>query len=121
MNLTSEIIARFVGGQLEVQNEQKNYIYRGQIKTATVNEKNDLAVEFEWNAKGDDGFPPLGWTASDVLTYNVSLNKYSVSDIGPSRGVGDNRLCLMSSITGETVVLFPPNGSRLDLNRVKGL
>jgi hypothetical protein len=34
--LTAEQVARFVGGQMEIQNEGEKYIYRGDIETITV-------------------------------------------------------------------------------------
>ncbi|MFA6536279.1 MAG: hypothetical protein WCT25_02475 [Candidatus Paceibacterota bacterium] len=125
MRLTTQTVARFIGGQMEIQNPSEGYLYRGEIQTATVEESaNELHVRFAWLAKGE-GFPPLpkSWVnAPEDLDYSASLEIYTVSDIGPSGHIdGDHRLCLNSSITGETVILFPPNSSKLDPDKVKGL
>ncbi len=123
MYLTTQIVERFVGGQMEIQNQDEGYMYRGEVKTIAV-ENSKLWVKFAWLAKGE-GFPPIPqkWVKDDNLGYSVSLEIFSASDIGSSGHDtgGDNRICLISPIMGETVVLFPPNGSRLDPAKVVGL
>ncbi len=121
MQLTNLILATFLGGQFEVQNQNEGYIFRGEIKTATLNDHNTMEIDLEWIAKGE-GYPPLptGWVSDDHLTYKASLDIYSVSNIGPG-SEGDDRICLTSAIVGETVVLYPPNGSKLDRSKVKEL
>ena len=121
MELTTEMLAAFVGGQIEVQNEREDYLYRGQIKTAQVSDEGEVCVELHWMAKGDEGFPSANWTADDKLSYVASLEVYSASNIGPSPDGGGDRLCLTSGIIGETVVFYPPGGSKLDPARVKNL
>ena len=114
MNLKDRV-ASYVGGQMEVQNPGEEYLYRGEVGQIAV-KNNELRVKFNWLAKGE-GFPPLPnrWVKDNRLNYSASLEIYSVSDIG------DGRVCLNSPITGETVVLYPKNGSRLDPAKVKGL
>ena len=116
MQLTTERLAAFVGGDMEIQNESEGYLYRGPIERATV-EGGEVRVRFKWLAKNDGGpsSPTSTWTKDDRPDYSASLQIYSVSDIG------DGRICLNSSITGETVVLFPPGGSKLDPARVANL
>ena len=119
MKLTSETAARYAGGQIEVQNPNEGYIYRGEIATITVEGDGDdatLKVTLNWMAKGV-GYPPFPyrWVNDDRRTYVASLVIYSISD------VGDCRLALNSSLGGETTVLFLPNGSKLDPSKVKGL
>ena len=123
MRLTNEIVAQYVGGQMEIQNQGEGYLYRGEIKSIAV-ENNELKVKFAWLAKGE-GFPPLPkkWVKDDRLDYAASLEIYSASDIGSSGHEvgGDSRFCLNSPIVGETCVLYPPNGSKLDPSKVEGL
>lgn len=127
MKLTTAILATYIGGQIEVQNGIEGYLYRGEIKTAEVDGNDELAITLNWMAKGEgiekgDGPPiPTGWIKDEKLKYNASLLLYSVIVIGPSSQGGDNRLCLISHIIGETVVLFPANGSKLDPAKVRGL
>ena len=115
MEVTNEILARFVGGQMEIQNQGEGYLYRGEVEAIAV-EDNELQAKFTWLAKGE-GFPPLPkkWVKDDQLDYAASLEIYTPSDIG------DGRLCFNSSIVGETVVLYPLNGSRLNPAKVEGL
>lgn len=123
MELTQGTVDGYVGGQMEIQNEGEGYIYRGEIKTIAI-ENNELRAQFKWLAKGE-GYPPLPhkWVKDDQLDYTASLEIYSVSNIGPTgHGTGgSDRICLNSPIVGETVVLYPPDGSRLDPSKVEGL
>ena len=121
IRLTSSMLNTFTGGQIEVQNQGEGYLYRGEIKTAEV-EDNEVRITLNWMAKAE-GFPPIptGWVADSRLDYAASLEIYTASDIGPGSEGGGRRLCLNSSIMGETVVLFPHDGSKLDPAKVKGL
>lgn len=115
MQLTQEMVTPFVGGQIEVQNQNECYLYRGEIATISVQD-GDLVVTMTWMAKGE-GYPPLPhrWVNDDRLDYRLTLLMAPTSDIG------DNRLCITSPIVGETVILFPPDGSKLDPSKVEGL
>ena len=123
MRLTSDLLYGFVGGQMEIQNPNKNYIFRGKIETiAVVGE--DLVVKFAWLAKGKGDLPiPAGWVKDDNLDYSTNLEICSVSNIGPSDSEigGDDRICIMSQFIGEVIVLYPPDGSKLDPAKVEGL
>ena len=120
MQLTTQAVAKFTGGQMEIQNQGEGYLYRGEVESIAV-ENNELKVKFVWLAKWE-GFPPLPkkWVKDDRLDYAASLEIYSASDIGAGTE-GGNRLCLQSGIVGETVVLFPPDGSKLDRAKVEGI
>ena len=115
MQITNEMLARYVGGQMEIQNQDEGYLYRGEIEAIGM-EDNNLQAKFKWLAKGE-GFPPLPsrWINNERLDYFANLEIYTPSDIG------DGRLCFNSFISGETVVLYPPNGSKLDPTKVEGL
>jgi hypothetical protein len=141
MRLTTQAVQRFKGGQMEIQNRDERYLYRGEIKTIAVVD-NGLRVEFAWLAKMR-GFPtppggdwvnvdPSGPEIRGIRHYlppyksgeiAVSLTVCSVIDIGPSGPEigGDNRLCIDSAISSEVITLYPPNGSKLDPPRVEGL
>lgn len=123
MRLTTQMLTTFIGGQIEVQNPNEGYIYRGEIKTAVV-EDNEVRITLNWMAKGE-GYPPIPtrWVTDGRLDYAASLEIYSVSNIGPSGGEvgGGNRISLNSQIVGELVVLYPADGSKLDPTKVVGL
>lgn len=113
MQLTTNSIAKYIGGQMEIQNQGENYIYRGEIKTIAV-EDDTLKVGFVWLAKGDS-LPPTKWQNHDDLDYATSLGICHVFDIG------DDRIALHIPIVCELTVLFPPGGSKLDPSKVEGL
>ena len=117
MNLRQDV-KRYVGGQMETQNLSERYIYRGEIAAISI-ENDELKVRFAWLAKGE-GYPPIPkrWvkdTDPAHIDYSASLVAYA-----PCK-VGEGRLAWHSAIIGETVVLFPPDGSRLDPSKVEGL
>jgi hypothetical protein len=112
--VTTEYLQTFVGGQMEVQNSIEDYIYRGQISTAEVIQ-NQLVVTFEWLARLEIAKTPdqqTRWVPSDRSSYAISLLFYSVKTIGPGEQ-GSDRLCLLSGVSAEVAILFPPNGSRM--------
>jgi hypothetical protein len=125
--LTTQLLAAYIGGQIEIQNGGEGYLYRGEIKTAEVTSDDELAITLNWMAKGegieaDGNRLPTGWINDrDQLNYTASLQIYSVSNMGRSREGGDDRICLTSTIIGETAVIFPPNGSKLDPAKVRDL
>lgn len=116
MQLSTEQLATYIGGDMEIQNRGEDYLFRGPVEHAEVKGE-DVKVRFKWLAKNDGGpnRPTSTWTKEDRLDYAVNTGICSVSDIGMGR------LCLNSFIVGETAVLFPPNGSHLDPTCVKGL
>jgi hypothetical protein len=115
MELTSDIVDRYKGGQMEIQNQGEGYLYRGEIEDIYVSGEN-LTVKFAWRAKAK-GFPVLveGWVNDDEdLGYTANLTLYAAT-------INNDRLILSSPIIGEMVAIFPPGGSRIDPARVEGL
>lgn len=111
MEVTTEVISRYEGGQLEIQNPSEDYLYRGEVEKAWVDD-GTMYVRFKWIAKMDaDGM----WHSDPGLDYAVSLEIASASEIG------DNRIHYSVMFVGEHGTFFPPNGSRLDPSRVVGL
>ena len=96
-------IKSYVGGIMEIQNRAEGYLYRGSIKSISI-ENEYLNVEFSSLKKGV-GYPPIPskWVEDGQRNYSASLSIYSVSDIG------NGRTGLQSAITDELAVLFPKN------------
>ena len=119
MSLAQALARDYVGGQIEIQNPSLGYLYRGEIASIAVQGEGDaatLVVDLSWIAKSEsDDRPPARWIADTNLIYRARLKIYAAFDIGAQR------LALISSLLGETAVLFPPNGSKLDPSRVEGL
>jgi len=108
---------------MEIQNARRGDLYRGEIESIVV-EEGWLKVRFAWVARSE-GFPtlPTKWVKSSVLEYKICLGVFRAADIGPSGGGigGDSRIFLESYAIGEIVVLFPPNGSKLDRSGVEDI
>lgn len=121
MQLTTANLLPFIGGQMEVQNPGKGYLYRGEIGAIFIDGA-ELRVTFTWLAKGKGNGPlPAGWINEDHLDYTATLEVYMVTNIGGSEGGGGDRLCLSAATFGETVILYPADGSKLDPAKVEGL
>lgn len=119
--IDTAVVSVFIGGQLEIQNLQEGYLFRGEVESAEV-AGNSLRVTFKWLAKACGELPQInGWVVEERKDYEANVLHFSVApDIGPC---ADDcpRLCLDNQITGETLVFYSPNGSRLDPDRVEGL
>lgn len=114
--LTTESLARFVGGEAEIQSRNENYLYRGEIATITVNGET-LTITFTWQAKNCGGVPPhttQEWENQEDLNYEITLSLFAQSDLG------EGRLGLYSPIMGETVSLFPNDGSKMNPANILG-
>lgn len=119
MQLTTQTVERFRGGQMEIWRDNENCLYRGEIESIAV-EDNELRVRFAWLAKRE-GFPPFlkKWVKDDHLDYAANLTVYSVSNIGFGFD-GNRKLGLRLVFVNETIMLFPPNGDKLDSSDVEG-
>lgn len=103
---------------MEIQGINIESIYRGEVESITLDES-AIRVKFKWLAILK-GFPPK-WTANGELAYKVRLDYYDVRNVGPSAGKvgGGNRLFMQSPIMDDVVVLYPPDGSKIDPDDVK--
>lgn len=114
----NQLVTDFVGGQLEIQNQEEGYLFRGEIESV-IAEGGELAVRFRWLAKGE-GYPPLPkrWIKAEdrFLDWGVSLEVCEISD-----DIAQGRIRVFCFATGELAVFFPPNGSKLDPAKVEGL
>ena len=122
MKLTNEALALYVGGDFEVQNPHEGILMRGPVSEAKIEGTGDdatLKVKFNWLAERRGPAPTYGnegWKKSaEEPVYEASL-AISTVDL-----VGDNRLCVQSSVTGDIGVFFWPGGSKLEPQRVEGL
>lgn len=115
MQMDSKLLEKYVGGQMEIQNQGQKYLFRGEVEVI-IAEDDQVLVKFAWLARGE-GFPPVPqrWVKTDRLGFAMNLLLYIPSDIG------DDRLCFNSSLSGELVVLYPRGGSKLDPAKVRGL
>ena len=124
MRITTAALLPYIGGQLEAQNGNEEYLCRGEIAEAEM-VGSTLRVRFAWLAKNDGtpSRPSPEWTVEEEReVYEASLEIYNVAEIG------NGRLCLNSAFVGETVILFPKGytdaegeESKLERERVKGL
>lgn len=112
--INSEVLSKYVGGQLEVQNRSEGYLYRGEIAAVDFQgEGGDqrLTVTLAWLAKMEAG----RWVVTENQPWIASLPLYSANQIDAER------LLMNSPLTGDLAVFFPPGGSTLARTRVEGL
>lgn len=111
----------YVGGEMEIQNQNEGYIFRGRVKSFVIDD-GVLRIQFAWLAEGK-GILPIGWKIVDRKEYSLYLDLCAVSGIGPSSEHigGEERICFNCPAIGELCVLFPPDGSRLNKEKIEGL
>jgi hypothetical protein len=134
------VASLYVGGELEVQNGQEGYLYRGKIASLEFIPADDhngavLKATLEWNAKADGkrlggGFVPTnGWDEDTVLDYSCNTDLPDLENVdGPNipnvifqTVEGMLRLIISNPYTGETTVLYPKDGSKLNQDNVRWL
>lgn len=111
MNLTNEMMQRYLSGQVEIFSmnpASDDYRYRGQIKKIEVipdasqegfgNQPANLHVEFDYICKLVNG---EGYKPDENKPYDVALSICGASDIGM------DRIAISSSILGEMAVFYP--------------
>ncbi len=115
--ITTESLARFVGGEAEIQNQFEDYLFRAEIADIKV-DHGSLVIKFAWCAKnrggpfGGEKGPSPDWDNETNTDYSASLEIYNPSDLG------DGRMTFQSPITHETVVLFPADDSKMNPERI---
>lgn len=111
MQITNDILARYAGGELEIQNSNEHYLYRGEVERAWIDGDN-MKVRFKWMAKMGEDYK---WHTDANLDYAVSLLITSFNDLS------DGRIVYSVMYVYERGAFFPPNGSKLDPAKVEGL
>jgi hypothetical protein len=130
------LLDTFVGGELEVQNRERNYSYRGGIAAiesvpGTKEEGAHLTIELAWNAASVDAdgqpsqLPSGGWVESANLAYTCSTELPSPEQGAPNlpnvQLLANGRLLITNPYRGELTVLLPKTDSKLDHSRIKQL
>lgn len=109
MELTTEVLSKFVGGVMEISNRVENHHYMGRIQEIEV--KNEtLIVKFYWLIKKDKN---KQWKEVSPISYFGNLKICNLSD------VGKDRLFICIPVVEETSILFLPTDSKL--NQVEAL
>ncbi len=123
MDLTSEVFEPFVDGQFELHGPAESVIYRGEIADIWVSGSGTdavFAVRLRWLARSE--LPSRRWiNQRDFISYVANAFLCTVHDIGPGPEGEGSRLRLRFIASGETVILYPPGGSKLDPGLVEGL
>ena len=116
VELTEELLDRYKGGQIEVQNQLGGYLYHGGIEEIVLNGGVILEIQLAWKAVAQ-GYPPLAksWERAEPTVYQAILMPGAVSDIG------NDRLHFVSPTSADIVVLFLPGAARFDPSEVEGL
>lgn len=118
MELTTELLAKYTGGQLEIQNSNEHYLFRGEIERAWVepggmDDKGTMHIRFKWLAKMGEDFK---WHASDEsLDYSITIAVTNFSEIS------DQRIVYSAMYIWERGAFFLPTGSKLDPSEIEGL
>lgn len=117
IELTTDMLLPFIGGQLEITGYDFEELFRGEIESAVV-EDNQIKVRFAWLAKNDGNpdRPSNEWTANSRLDYKPSLEEYWAAE------KGDGLITINCVGISEQATFFPKGyTNNLDHAQVKGL
>lgn len=123
VKLTYDVLRPFVGGEIEIQDQGNQWFYRGKISSIYVEGK-ELVAELVWMARRVYGWVlPADWKVYQNTPYRINLTPCFINNIGPDDGEvgGGNRIMLEALCFGVTIILYPADGSKLDLTKVEGL
>jgi hypothetical protein len=112
VQVTNELLAGYKGGQMELYGGGPLPLYRGKVDEAMLSDGH-LLVFLNWLARFDD-FD--GWVAASrdkTFLFRVQDCRLSVDP--------DNRVWVNCNAFRQVAIFYPPGGSRLDPQRVKGL
>jgi len=103
MELTTEVLSKFVGGVMEISNRVENHHYMGKIQEIEVKD-GMLIVKFHWLIKKNG----RQWKKVSPISYLGNLKICNLSDIGR------DRLFICIPVVEETSILYLPTDSKLN-------
>ena len=122
MELTTDVVGKYVGGQLERKGQNGDVVHRGKIGAASVEGEGDDVVLKVWLIWVGTQDSQGHWVNdSDNLDYEAALPSFGVAEFEPGRGGVGTNLLLYSPTVEERLVFFPPDGSTLDPAEIAGL
>ncbi|MFA5051794.1 MAG: hypothetical protein WC544_01880 [Patescibacteria group bacterium] len=120
MQVTTQLVQGYIGGQLEIHDPDEDKLFRGEIEDIDVR-SGILFVVFTWVARC------LGPSADQARWYKYHhhehecpLAEFTAANIGPGK-FGSDRLLLTSVRNRVRITVFPPDGNRLARDYVIGL
>lgn len=116
VRLTSEMLGRYVGGQIDFLDPTGGTHYSGEIAQIYVDSSDSLVVWFAWMAE-EEGYPlvPGNWVKRDTENEEVELTSFTVAIIG------HGSIELTSPARGEIITIHPRALKWLDPAKVAGL
>ncbi len=118
MQLVTEMLAVFDGGDVAFTNVDENRLYRGQVRSAVVNRDNTLRITLEWLARnnGSRTRPTKRWTkVQDSGDLVMKLEECIVTV------AGFGRIQVNATMLDTIFILHPYGGSKLKPENVEGL
>ena len=119
--LTREILALYAGGEVQIDDHQKEKQQIGSIKTLQITEMNQMIISLNWLASADQ-YPPRTWTYENQQEIRINLDDYNVYDYGKHNRDTESRLSVQNKKSSQSLLFFSaemPN--KLDERCVRGL
>ena len=120
MHLTQTVASRFSYGQVETRKKGRQYILRGDIEIIVTNQ-GTLDIVCHWVALKDTSkSKPHRWVLCKLRTFSYQIDQYSY-DEQELNETGVLRLVNPDDPYEDEILLYPPEGNRLDPKHVDGI
>jgi hypothetical protein len=114
-------LERFSGGLVEIINHSERYYYKAEIKSITM-EGTKIVMEFSWLTMVEGSAPAHGtWFITNTRKHSFDHLNYLVnSHMGRCEANAYHRISFYCGGTDETILLYPPMGSKPKSSRSHG-
>jgi hypothetical protein len=120
MHLTQVVASRFVFGQVETRKKGRQYILRGDIEIIVTNQ-GTLDIVCHWVAiKDTSNHSPHSWVLCKLRNFSYQIDQYRY-DEDELKETGVLRLTNPNDPYEDEILLYTPDGSRLDPQHVEGI
>lgn len=120
MRINQEIARRFTFGQIETRKRDRQYILRGDIEIIVIG-NGRLEIVCHWVALKDISESSDGkWTSCHIRSFAYVVDQYHF-DEQRLQETGTLELTNPNDPYEDQIVLYPPDGDRLDPRHVEGI
>lgn len=120
MRINQEIAKRFVYGQIETSKTGRQYVLRGDIEIIVIS-NGQLEIVCHWVALKDTSKSSTGkWVVCKIRSFKYVVAHYHYNE-DRFAAIGVLELTNPDDPYEDQIMLYPPDGDRLDPKHVEGI